>query len=313
MRLLPARDDVVIPDTDHANEHRPHPAEPAGTREFPHALGHFLEDGFARPRHSRARPQRQGGRSRRHAAAGHAQRHCGEPRAGLASPPAMCWSSMPAATTPTAPVGAVTGTAALCAGAKGIIVDGVVTDILELRAMGIPVFASGSTSVLTTKRIDEGGSAVNEPVICGGVTVNPGDIVLADDNGVLFLSADAAAGVIARALASDGGRAGHPRPPASGRAGCPRCCSSRRLKPAGSIALPHCPHYQRYAMNTQPRHASRRPPALRRSWMFAPGLDTVRQQAALEERPGCHRRRPGGVHQPRRPPRRARTDCHADG
>lgn len=101
-----------------------------------------------------------------------------------------------------APVGAVTGTAALCSGAKGIIVDGVVTDILELRAMGMPVFARG-TSVLTTKRIDEGGSAVNEPVICGGVTVNPGDIVLADDNGVLFLSADAAAGVIARALASD--------------------------------------------------------------------------------------------------------------
>ncbi|KJK13117.1 citrate lyase subunit beta [Burkholderiaceae bacterium 16] len=38
-------------------------------------------------------------------------------------------------------------------------------------------------------------------------------------------------------------------------------------------------------MNTQPRHASRRPPALRRSWMFAPGLDTVRQQAALESGP----------------------------
>ena len=101
-----------------------------------------------------------------------------------------------------ATVGAVTGTAALCAGARGIIVDGVVTDILELRAMGMPVFARG-TSVLTTKRIDDGGSAVNAPVICGGATVNPGDIVLADDNGVLFLAPDVAAGIIGQALASD--------------------------------------------------------------------------------------------------------------
>ncbi|MGO4331996.1 RraA family protein [Cupriavidus sp. 2TAF22] len=101
-----------------------------------------------------------------------------------------------------APVGAVTGTAALCAGAKGIVVDGVTTDILELRAMGIPVFARG-TSALTTKRIDEGRSAVNEPVICGGVTVNPGDFVLADDNGVVFLASDVAAGIIDQALASD--------------------------------------------------------------------------------------------------------------
>lgn len=101
-----------------------------------------------------------------------------------------------------APVGAVTGTAALCAGARGIVVDGVVTDILELRAMGMPVFARG-TSVLTTKRIDDGGSAVNVPVICGGITVNPGDIVLADDNGVLFLAPCVAAGIIGQALASD--------------------------------------------------------------------------------------------------------------
>ncbi len=101
-----------------------------------------------------------------------------------------------------APVGAVTATAALCAGARGIVVDGVVTDILELRTMGMPVFARG-TSVLTTKRIDEGGSAIGVPVVCGGVTVNAGDIVLADDNGVLFLAPEIAAGIVGQALASD--------------------------------------------------------------------------------------------------------------
>lgn len=101
-----------------------------------------------------------------------------------------------------APVGAVTGCAAQCAGAAAIIVDGVVTDIVELRAAGLPVFARG-TSVLTAKRIAHAESAVNVPVRCGGIRVNPGDVVMADDNGVLVLSPTTAAAVVARALAAD--------------------------------------------------------------------------------------------------------------
>lgn len=101
-----------------------------------------------------------------------------------------------------APVGAVTACAALVAGAKAIVVDGVVTDVLELRTTGLPVFARG-TSLLTTKRIDAGDAVFSEPVLCGGVFVQPGDLVLADDNGVLFLDAGTAAEVIDKALASD--------------------------------------------------------------------------------------------------------------
>ena len=85
-----------------------------------------------------------------------------------------------------APVGAVTAAAATAQGAAGVVVDGVATDILELRATGLPVFARG-TSCLTTKRVHSGGSAVNVPVQCGGVQVNPGDWVLGDDNGVIVL------------------------------------------------------------------------------------------------------------------------------
>jgi 4-hydroxy-4-methyl-2-oxoglutarate aldolase len=103
-----------------------------------------------------------------------------------------------------APIGAVTGTAIVCSGAMGIVIDGVVTDIVELRAMGLPVFARG-TSLLTTKRVDAPGSAVGEPVRCGGVMVNPGDLVLADDNGVMFLAPSVAAAWVDRALASDAG------------------------------------------------------------------------------------------------------------
>jgi 4-hydroxy-4-methyl-2-oxoglutarate aldolase len=48
-----------------------------------------------------------------------------------------------------APVGAVTAAAAKARGAAGIVVDGVATDLLELRRTGLPVFARG-TSCLTT-------------------------------------------------------------------------------------------------------------------------------------------------------------------
>lgn len=101
-----------------------------------------------------------------------------------------------------APVGAVTSCAARCAGALGIVVDGVVTDLLELREAGLPVFARG-TSLLTTKLHGRGDSPINQPIHCAGVVVHPGDLVLADDNGVLFLDLKTAAQVIEQALASD--------------------------------------------------------------------------------------------------------------
>lgn len=99
-------------------------------------------------------------------------------------------------------VGAVTATAAQCTGAAGIVVDGVATDLHELRQIGLPVFARG-TSALTTKRLDDGASAFGVPVQCCGVTVAPNSIVVADDNGVLFTDAATLAAVIETALASD--------------------------------------------------------------------------------------------------------------
>lgn len=101
-----------------------------------------------------------------------------------------------------APIGAVTAAAAIAQGAAAVVVDGVATDILELRQAGLPVFARG-TSCLTTKRIHGAGSAVNVPVRCGGVEVQPGDLVLGDDNGLVILSPDAAEQVLGRALDSD--------------------------------------------------------------------------------------------------------------
>lgn len=101
-----------------------------------------------------------------------------------------------------APVGAVTAAAAAAQGATAIVVDGVATDVLELQETGLPVFARG-TSCLTTKRLHGSGSAVNVPILCGGVTVNPGDLVLGDANGLVVLSPEVAEHVLEEALASD--------------------------------------------------------------------------------------------------------------
>ena len=75
--------------------------------------------------------------------------------------------------------------AARRAGIIGIVVDGMVTDIGELRTYGVPVWARG-LSTITQKKIGLGGGFC-VPISCGGVAVRPGDAVFADENGVLIL------------------------------------------------------------------------------------------------------------------------------
>ncbi len=75
--------------------------------------------------------------------------------------------------------------AARAAGVAGIIVDGVVTDAGELRRYGVPVWCRG-ISPITGKMLALGGGFC-VPVSCGGVAVNPGDAIVADECGVLVL------------------------------------------------------------------------------------------------------------------------------
>ena len=67
----------------------------------------------------------------------------------------------------------------------GHIVDGLVTDLGELRQYGVPVWSRG-TSAVTVKTLGLGGE-FGVTVSCGGVAVNPGDAVLADENGILVM------------------------------------------------------------------------------------------------------------------------------
>ena len=86
-----------------------------------------------------------------------------------------------------ATLGGAVAYAAKVAGVAGIIVDGLVTDLGELRQYGVPVWSKG-TSAVTVKSLGLGGEFC-VPVTCGSVAVNPGDAIVADENGILVLPA----------------------------------------------------------------------------------------------------------------------------
>jgi len=80
----------------------------------------------------------------------------------------------------------------------GGIVDGCATDIDEIEELGFPLYSNG-ISAITTKLLGFGGE-INTIVQCGGVTVHPGDLIVADANGILVLRPAEAKEVAERAL-----------------------------------------------------------------------------------------------------------------
>lgn len=80
--------------------------------------------------------------------------------------------------------------AARVKGLAGVVVAGAVTDSRALRQLGLPVFCKG-VSAITTRTLGTAG-AVNVPVTVAGVTVQPGDVAIGDDDGVFILSPSAA-------------------------------------------------------------------------------------------------------------------------
>lgn len=95
--------------------------------------------------------------------------------------------------------GGLVAYAAKCAKVAGVIIDGVVADIGEIRQYGVPVWCRG-LSAITTKRVGHGGSFCL-PVSCGGVAVKPGDVIIADEVGVVVLDPKDAEGAADRAIA----------------------------------------------------------------------------------------------------------------
>ena len=84
------------------------------------------------------------------------------------------------------------------AGLAGVIIDGVATDIGEVRQYKVPLWCRGLSAV-TTKRIGLAGEFC-VPVSCGGVAVNPGDVIIADECGIVVLDRAEAQAAAERAI-----------------------------------------------------------------------------------------------------------------
>jgi 4-hydroxy-4-methyl-2-oxoglutarate aldolase len=69
-------------------------------------------------------------------------------------------------------------------GVAGVVVDGAVRDVDDIRELGLPVFARHITPCVGSNRTV--GSTGN-PIVCGGVMVRTGDLIIADDDGVVVV------------------------------------------------------------------------------------------------------------------------------
>lgn len=86
-----------------------------------------------------------------------------------------------------APWGELLSTAAVARGGRGAVMDGFVRDVRMIEELGFPVFATGM------KPVDSNGRGIltawNESIVCGEVSVHPGDLIVADFDGIVVIPA----------------------------------------------------------------------------------------------------------------------------
>ncbi len=83
-------------------------------------------------------------------------------------------------------------------GAAGIIIDGPIRDIDAVHQMEMPIYATGTNPAGPYK---EGPGEINVPISCGGISINPGDIIVMDQDGVIVIPLQEAETVLKNARA----------------------------------------------------------------------------------------------------------------
>lgn len=100
-----------------------------------------------------------------------------------------------------AAIGGLMATTAKVRGMAGMVVDGGVRDLAEIRALKLPVYGRGVTPATAVGRYASVARQI--PVTCAGIIVNPGDIIVAGEDGVVRVPRQKAAEVLARAREID--------------------------------------------------------------------------------------------------------------
>ncbi|MFN7086982.1 MAG: RraA family protein [Burkholderiales bacterium] len=89
-------------------------------------------------------------------------------------------------------IGEIMSNLAASRGVAGMVIDGAIRDVGALGASTFPVYARGVTHRGPYKN---GPGEINVPVVIGGLVINPGDIVVGDEDGLVVLAPDIAPGV----------------------------------------------------------------------------------------------------------------------
>lgn len=126
--------------------------------------------------------------------------------------------------------GDVAATYAMRKGISGVVADGPVRDTGTLREMGFRVWSTIVSPAHPEKR---GPGCVNIPVICDGVVVEPGDIMVADDDGVLVVPLRLASETVARARKRNDAERDYRHQIASGRTLMDILAMKKNLEAAG--------------------------------------------------------------------------------